>query len=356
MNVVRDLPSVSPRDLIVDNTILTDTRKCQTLTAMRHVLGLATPSEAVELRCGSAVHEGLARYLVTGSAKKALARFDAAYQDWAASHAPKVDRDGKPHRLLWAPVHRILAHWLDAHPLNRWPLIVDPAHVEVPVWGELGVLINGKLKAPDTEIDGGPAHTHPSVEGRVLMVALLDAIGKTRAVGGYWSIDHKTTSRIGDWFKQDQEDSSQFTGQLWLARQREIVGLHGVYINALELPRLNSSDRTCRDHGVPYKKCALAHIGSMLFPITRSSHEIENWESTARSIARTFLKLKTGVRDVHDVRELPMDGRFTRACGRCTFREWCRIGRPAHGASAFVEQRWNPLDHAWKRGGTKDAA
>jgi len=305
--------------------------------------------------CGSALHEGWARWLVKGgNAEIALKRFDRVYQPWADENVPKVDEKGRSSRLRWAPVHRIFEHWLKTHPLDKWQFVVDPAHVEIPVWAPLGI-IGGKSDTLAIYAESYPDLRYRPRAGLVIVLGLLDAIGKGKTGGGFWSIDHKTTSNLGSWYREDQEDSAQFTGQLWAAEKRGLI-LNGAYLNGMELPNLNSSDKICRDHGIAYKKCALQHCKTMLFPVTRTRHELVAWEKTARGLASKFLKIKTGVRDIHDVRELPMEGRFARMCRRCTFRNFCRQGRPAHQEGEFVKSPWNPLDHAQKRGGLRDKA
>jgi PD-(D/E)XK nuclease superfamily len=346
MKVPTDLPVLGKLDLVVDNTLLSSAI-CSTQLAMRHVLHLTSKVDAAELTCGSALHEGLARWLVKGGDTEiALKRFDKVYHPWADANVPKVDEKGKPSRLRWEPVHRIFEHWLKTHPLEKWQFSVDPAHVEIPVWAPLGYISEkGNLR------EGVAAAGTPVI----YMLGLLDAIGRKKTGGGTWSIDHKTTSNLGPWYRERQEDSAQFTGQLWAAEQRGLI-LNGAFLNGIELPNLNSSDSTCREHGVAYKRCALQHVKTMLFPVTRTRHELVAWEKTARGLAGKFLKLKAGVRDIHDVREVPMEGRFAGLCGRCTFRQFCREGRQAHQEGTFIKSPWSPLDHAQRRGGLRDKA
>ncbi len=303
------------KDLIVDNTILTSVARCKTQAAMRHVLGLTTGHEGIELLAGQAVHEVLAWWASGQPDEAALTRL--------RHYNPEVPPDDD--RLSPCNVRRITAFWLRQHPLASWQFAVKPEEVEVPMIHSLGVIRNRQ----------------------VTMVALLDLIGK-RKTGGRWSVDHKTTKQINKWFEDDQETSSQFTGQLWLAKQKEIL-LSGIYVNALEYPRLPSSDRKCSTHGgVLYKECALKHASSRLIPIIRTPAEVDAWEITARRLVKQYIYLLETVETVADVRGVPMDGRFTRSCARCEFREWCEMGRPPGSAKTFKREKWNPLEHAQK--------
>lgn len=339
-----ELPIVTKHDIIVDNSIFKDLGECEVRAALRHVLGLTTKGARIELRVGSDVHEALAVWLSSGGdAASALVRFDLRYKKWAQAHVDAVDAAGKPHRLGWAPVRRILAGWFETHPLKTWPWVVKPDEVEVALWGVLGVVteagrfVHGKV---------------PGVgEGRVLMVALLDALAKNRT-GGRVSVDHKTGGNLGQFWLDRQEDAPQFTGQMWLAREAKLV-LSGIVINGIELGNLNSSDRTCGKHGMKYRECALEHLGHRTVPIMRASYEVVAWEAMAVALTKKFLRLRRTVETLEDVRELKLEGRFTGACHWCDFRPWCRLGRPLAGAKEFIEERWNPLEHAGRRGGPR---
>jgi hypothetical protein len=359
IDIPTDLPRVTSQDLVVDNSIL-KSMICSTQGAMRHVLHLTTQHAKVELECGSAIHEGLARYFVTGDPTKGLARFDKVYRPWALENVPKLDKEGRPSRLLWSPVHRIFERWLRDNPLKRFPFVVDPGHVEIPVWAPFGDFVDGRLRPYDAEDERPDLLKNPTRRTPVVvMTALLDLIGKSKVAGGYWSIDHKSSSSLGPWFKDNNEDDSQFTGQLWLARQRIDVPLKGVMINGIELKSLNSSEKRCSKHGVPYVKCSLEpehHSPGLRFPVTRSRYEIDAWETTAIGLAKKYVRLRSHVSTLDDIRDLPMEGRFARLCSRCEFRDFCRLGRTKQAATEFKKEIWNPLDHAYQRGGLRDAA
>lgn len=283
---------------------------------MRHVLGLTSKGEASQLKAGQAIHEALAWWLCGQTVEQALARFDETYRVWAKANVPADDR------LAWKPLRGILKYWFRTHPREEWQFVVKPEEVEVALVAELGV-IKGE---------------------RVIMVALLDFIGKHRT-GGRYSVDHKTTAKRFEQFKQEQEDSSQFTGQLWIAKQNGLT-LAGVYINRIEVREVPGSNRKCSNHGTTYAECGQKHLDHRLFPVTRTPHEIATWEITATGLAKKYLRLRNTVESAEDVRELPMEGRFFRACTYCEFREWCRVGRPLGAVRSFQENRWKPLEVA----------
>lgn len=321
---------IRPSDVIVDNTILSSFI-CSTRGAMHHVLGLKTTQEAATLRSGQAVHEGLAWWLCTGGdVEAALDRYDEVYREWSKANLPADDR------LAWAPIRSILAYWFKKNPYDKWKFVVKAEEVEVPLVATLGFADGTRVRTLPHEKDNP----------RVVMVALLDAIGKMRT-GGRWSIDHKTTGKHYEAFEKEQEDSSQFTGQMWLAKQNGMV-LSGVYINRIHTKEVPGSNKRCSTHATTYAECGQQHLDHRLFPVTRTPHEIDAWERTARGLASKYLRLRERVKTVEDVRELPMEGRFARECTYCDFRDWCSMGRPAGATKSFIKDRWNPLDHAKK--------
>jgi hypothetical protein len=298
---------------------------------MQHVLGLTSSEEAKELVCGQAMHEALAWWACGKNAVEAGAQFTRTYKPWAEEHnIPETDRLG------FYPVKRVLQHWLTNHPLEKFPLVMDPAEVEVPISAELGT-IRGR---------------------RVVVVALLDALAKART-GGRWSVDHKTGKYMGDDFKGWQDVSSQFTGQLWIMREWG-KRLSGVYINGIHLRETPSSNKKCSNPshgGVKYAECGLLHHEHTLFPTTRTDAELDAWAVTAQRAALKLIRLQERVESVEDVTRLPMEGRFLYgACRGCEWKNWCEQGRPKGAARTFTNRVWNPLEHAQQLVRAREAA
>lgn len=310
---------VTDDDLIVDNTILSSTAQCHTQAALRHGLGYTTESESAAIMSGQFAHEVLAWWMCGKTPEEAITRLEG-YREWTAEHGV-----GEDDRLAYSNVRRILKRWFQINPREKFPYVVNPADVEVPMVAELGVLADGQ---------------------RVVMVALLDALVKSKT-GGRWTMDHKTTKYVNDWFKDDLDDAAQFTGQLWIAEENG-QPLSGVVINALEFRKIPDSNRKCNQHtDSKYVECGIAHVTLERFTATRTPAELVSWAKTALGLARTYAKLKAKVAaDPLVVTQLPMQGRFNRACKNCEFREWCSMGRPKGSLRTFTERRWNPLERA----------
>jgi hypothetical protein len=269
---------------------------------------------------GQAGHEALATWLEQGEAEAQI------QYSWAWNRlvepALAVLRDDDPERarLAYHRTARIVSTWMDDRPKESWPLVVQPGHTELPV-----------------------SHVFGEWRGlRVVFVALLDALGKRRT-GGLWSIDHKFRKSITDWWKEKNEDASQFTGQLWLGAKWDLP-LAGVWVNAIEIPPAKVSKSKCREHGVPYTECDTTHVRHVLFPVTRSRIEIAAWYQTMLTWVQRWMRLRTAITTLDDISRVPMEGRFNGSCTFCGFRLWCRAGRPVGGRGDwFVSQTWDPL-------------
>lgn len=307
-------------ELLVDHTKLAAMAACSTRAAVRYALHLNPPGDATVLEVGSAVHAGYATWFETGGDVEEAVAVVKRMATWETLDA----------RLMPRRIVDVFRYHLKSRPIGSFPLVVDPGHVEVAA-ESLPEAPLGVLK------DGTP----------ITFIALPDVVGRKRGVGGWWVGEHKTTSRLGDWWADDQMTGDQAVGQLWVVRQRMPEHtIHGVMIHGIEFPNPKTSTRRCPDHGKPYKECDLYHVNHTYLWRTPTKHEMVIWEATARKLAIQLGKLLAAVGDLHDVRTLPMEGRFRRACGRCELRAWCDQGRPAHGLNEWVKREWDPRSHA----------
>lgn len=313
-----------PDDIIVDNSKMKEVLKCSTAAVLRYGLHLAPKVEGPQLLQGQAGHVAMATWLETGDGHLALKAYREAWPPVEAALAalPVTEKNQKEvARLAFKRTRQLLRAWFDARPLASWPLVVAPEQVEHAVSAPLMKLKDGR---------------------RVVFVALLDALAKRRT-GGLWSVDHKFRNGVTDWWKEKQQDSSQFTGQVWLGKQWDLP-LAGVYVNVIEVPGVKTGKAKCPTHGQPYWACDLEHARHELFPVARSATEIAAWQGTLAKHVPRWVKLKERVTSLEDIHSVPMEGRFNESCTFCGFREWCRVGRPVGGRGDwFVEHEWNPL-------------
>lgn len=313
---------LAPDDIVVDNSTMSAWMKCDTRAVVEYGLHLKPKKEGPQLKQGQAGHAALASWFEGASAEKALTTYERAFErDVSSALAMLPAEDPERLRLSLPRTKKILGEWFDARPREGFPLRIDAADVELAISAPIMTLKDGR---------------------RVIYVALLDALG-TRRTGGRWSVDHKFTRAITDYWKGKQEDTSQFTGQAWLQGEHGLQ-LAGTYINGIEVPGPKTSSRQCSDHGLPYVKCDTRHVRHDLFMVTRSKLEIVAWLETVRREIPRWVKWRDRITSLDEIGQVGMRGRFNESCTFCGHREWCRVGRPVRGrVDWFVEERWNPL-------------
>ena len=312
-------------ELVVDYTTLRAVSECSTKAAMGSVLALQSRAERLPLDAGIGCHAALAQWLETGDVDEALQCLRDYYQPiWARASANGAVDERLAERLAYPVVERVLRHWLTTWTRDGFPYTLEvPGMTEIAVTRDLG--------------DG------------VTYVALIDAVVRSK-VGGRWFLDWKTTGSLGPWWDQKQEDSGQFTGQRWAADS--LGEVEGVVVGGIGLTRLNSSHAKCRDHGVPYKECALQHLSARVKTVTTTDAEIRAYAETVTHVVKKYRRIVRQVQSIDDVPAQPMEGRLNGACGFCDYRGWCRMGRPTAARivdKAFEARRWDPLAEAQAR-------
>jgi hypothetical protein len=314
--------------LVVDNSILSATAKCHTYAFTRYALGYDVKGEALALSAGQAIHLGMERWMKGEPVKKCVKAMAEWYEHAVTVYLHTTEQDQLgPDDKRFEP-ERVIAIF-HAHLLKleeQFPFKIIEGAVEGPIWAEFPI----DLPVP------------------VIYVARLDAIVRKRELTGRWSFDHKSTKRITDWWSDKQKVSSQWSGQVWIEQQQRHRALEGVIIHAIELPEPHTSDRTCKEHGVPFTECSIRHATYDYIYVTRSQAELDGWLTTATQQVREFHELTrvAAAAGIEAVGEVQMQGRFNEGCVFCSMKEWCRLGRPTGERqlrAMFVENPWNPL-------------
>jgi hypothetical protein len=319
-----------PDALVVDNSILSAVAKCDTYAFVRYACGLNTREESLALGAGSAIHRGFQAWLDGKGNDEAIRVMADDYETRVDKRLAMLERHqlGADERRF-APewVEAIFAQYLERYD-GRWPFKVVKATAEKPI------------SAPWP----GAAHGRP-----IIYVARLDAIVRKWESGGKWLLDHKTTRKVSDWWIEKEKISSQFTGQLWLAREKGIVAeAEGVLLNAMEIPEPHKSDKVCPTHKVSYQECSIRHAGGTFVYVTRHAAEMEAWKYSATRLVKRYANLVNWASEagIEGVNEVQMQGRFNQGCVFCSQKDWCRLGRNTKKAAlrtTFVEDVWNPL-------------
>lgn len=299
----------------VDNSLLSAVARCSTEALVRHALGYTSTEERATLRAGTALHEALAVWFKGGTYDAAMAAFDASYRVWAEAEVAGDDR------LSYANTSRIVAYWLETHPLSALPFVVRPELVEVGV-------------------------AHPLTDdGDIVFCGRLDAgVDYTDSL---YIVEHKSTGRVSPLWLRGWRLDSQPTGYIWLAEQHVAKPVTGVIINALEFSRLPSSDKRCTRHAVPYEECGHLHATFDMVVVTRTPEQLAEWRKTAIHLAKRYRDLLTRFGDLAHVHKVRMQGMFNKSCGWCAFFDWCSMGRPPeYVAGNLVYDPWRPYDFA----------
>lgn len=306
--------------IIADNSILAATQRCDTEAALRYVLGFVAGEDAAPPKAGTAVHEALAAWFKSrGVAAAGMAALEKEYRAWAEEFVPTPDD-----RLSWINVRRVMRQWFASHTVERFPVKIEPALVEVGFALPL---------SPD-----------------VIFVGRMDAIGHDDR--GAWAVvDHKSSGRLDETWRKTHRMAAQMTGYTWAAMHHVTAPVIGAYINGIELSKLPDSNRKCRDHGVQYAECGDLHARFEMLVTQRPPHTQAEWQATALELAARFGDLQERVKTLDDVHKVRTQGQFTGACARCQFATYCREGRPTKGpqvGALLRHEPWSPYDHAFK--------
>jgi len=321
-----DTLPIDDSTIVVDNTLLSD-MVCDTKAGLRHVLGYTTKEEAATLKAGQCIHHAMAAYFLSDEddpARMALRVFDKTYRSWADENVDPNDR------LAWHNAKRCLDAWVTDHPIRRLPFRIKKKYVEQPIAVELGRI--------DRRI--------------VRFVGILDGAGLARKSSGFYIVDHKSTGSCNDWWKNAQRTTSQFTGYVAAGEIYFGKPIAGVFVNGIALGKLNSSDKKCPKHKVPYHECATApeHLHSEIMVITRNNDQIRTWKETALRLTRDYLELRESIDSIKDVQYLCQQGTFRYHCNNCEFKKLCEQGRTPHAAKMLLRlDRWNPEAHGKER-------
>lgn len=323
-----------------DNTIYKSAASCSLQLTLRHVLHWTGMEDAAHLRAGQAAHESLAElnriWLRTSDLEvarvAAYEKFAGEYKDYADSIVP-LD-----HRLSYLNLATILDEWaVDRFPKLPWR-VQDERLIEV-------------------------GFAYPLDEsGRRIAFGRYDLVARDLRDGAWVIPDHKTTGRIDITWTELWALDSQLTHYSWAALQH-VPDVKGFYVNGIEFSKLPSSDRKCRDHGLPYAECSRFHMhAQILGPITRTPEMLERWRADAIRLSDKYQFYATNydpevVGPTPDLSNVEMEGPFTGACRFCQFRDWCRLGQvPAMLPGMYHQDPWMPYDPRTYEGGDSAAA
>lgn len=306
--------------LHVDNTILSAVNTCDMKAGLRHVLGLTTAEDRLELTAGQACHEALAAWHKGQPAAVALHEFEVIYK------VPGT-RVSVEDRLSYTNVRRTLTRFFKNYEQN--PLPYTPQRNLVEVTFEAPLDDNGDFRM----------------------------IGRIDAIVAYFNrlvvLENKTTGAVNDFWKRKWPMSSQLTTYVFGATNGLVDGkplglpIEEALILGLELRKLPQSHTKCKEHALPYSECGDLHAKwEFSGPHPRPQGFIQRWRADALSAAKRFAWMKENITSIQDCSDkLEQQGQFNGACSYCEFNKSCQQGLPVHLMQAnLLHKPWDPRD------------
>ena len=131
--------------LVVDNSILSATAKCDTYSYVRYALGLNTREEGLALRAGQAIHSGMAAWLSGKPPAEAVKVMAEEYEKVVDNflitrELERLGEDDARFRPEW--VEAIFAQYLERYD-GKWPFKVLAGSAEGPVMAPFGIIGEG---------------------------------------------------------------------------------------------------------------------------------------------------------------------------------------------------------------------
>jgi hypothetical protein len=271
------------------------------------------PDAKIEAECGKGGHKALAKWFAGYSKQDSINEFLKHYRAISEEHVP-TDSGWD-----WSNAKEIIEYWMDTHPVETFPFEVVVDQIE------------SGIKVP--------------LSNGVEFFALIDAPVIDKATRGQYPLDHKFTGKISSWWLVKFRLSSQLTGYAWALGVANNVTVPGIYLNAIEIWRLPSSNRKCSTHGVKYSECRLQHTKFQLSVTQRDPEVTFQWHKQAIHLANYWGVWKEAITDIGQIAAAPMEGVFNNGCTFCQFKNFCQAGRPGGLAEGMYEKAvWRPWD------------
>jgi len=309
----------------VDNTVLESVSLCSTKCAIEYVLHRRPREESAALKAGSAVHKALEYYfgyeLVWNrndihDSITALEIFDTEYKQWSEEQVELKEN------LMWGNVRRCLEEWFRR--LDKTPIPFKVLSSEQAFKLDLG--------------------------NDLCLTGLIDVLGEDTDNGMLVICDHKTTSALNKAFSFKPGWASQFSGYIFAVQQIMKRQVYGVYVNAIDLKGIPTSNRKCKEHGCSYEQCGPEHLMHQWIWKQRSIEQLKLWWIGLHTLANKFRALRSKVKTIADLQDTPMEGMFNGTCYGynkcCEFYDYCHVyGKRADMLESMtVEKEWNPLE------------
>lgn len=200
------------RVMVVDNFQLSMFQTCPAKYQRRIIQGWKKRRQSAALSFGQILHLGLEVWYRTKNLDNAIAAMEF---EWPADH------DNEDFRDLYKCVS-VLREYVEEYPREPWTVVgygTDQPMVEV------------SFTLPLLDANGNQLSTFDGY--RIMYGGIIDLAFDFN--GQLYIMDHKTTTRLGDYYFNQYKPNNQMTGYIWGMSQLTNRTVGGAWINAIGL-------------------------------------------------------------------------------------------------------------------------
>jgi len=345
---------------VFDYSMLSTFASCPRRGFLSYIMHLKPVEPAHPLTFGASIHKGLEEYFKASASgaekdevrKRALEAFiEEARLD--PSLPPLIKNEEKYDPRSVERGHNILSEYIDKCPLDNDTWVVESADdVEVgfavlldrTICPNCGSALAAVLAECQEQCTACGLNLTP-----ITFVGKIDLIPRLKATRERIIVDHKTATRITEWYSLQWNPHDQLTGYMHGASELCGEKVRQAIINTLHFNK------------------NILNVG-VYYPTTRSDADIAEWQAeTAHKVAalelmysRWHAAMNGGVEAAGTHRKAPSLGspaithfpKNTSMCffwfRKCPFHDMCSAGKPAMrdrlAKADFVERQWMPFE------------
>jgi len=288
--------SAEDKILVVDNYMLSMFQTCPAKFKRRIVEGWKPRKQGAALGFGQMLHLGIEVWYRTHSLEAAEI---AVQEAWPANHPDDDWRD-------LSKCISVLGEYTREYPSELWR-VVDA--------DKTNPMLEVSFTLPLLDANGNQLYTYDgyAIQYGGIFDLMLDFNGQ------FYIMDHKTTTRLGDYYFNQYKPNNQITGYLWGASQLTNRRVGGAFINAIGL----------------YKKSPTKFKRHLT---VRSEDDFPNWVQSVQHACNL-------IRIAYNSGQWPQ---FTSACtlyGNCEFRDVHVMGsntqQERYLEMMYEKEHWN---------------
>lgn len=312
--------TIFPR--VIDNTMYSDWRSCPHRFWRRHLQGLTRGRTSVHLHFGACFASALEAGRLSwhdGNTDYVKDACETFISSWGNFEIPDSSTQSERNKSLGAGLLAVQGYF------REWPLGSDdfPLHI---IDGKPAVEFSGAAPIPGTR--------HPETGEPIIYCGRFDAIGSQGLT--LLGLDDKTTSSLGEHWRNQWKLRSQFTGYVWLASQ------YGLKLDGFRI------------RGTAILKASTQFDW---IDVPRPPWLVDRWLGTLQHDVMTMVRQYTSLKETESYGQLdsvlvpssshPFPQNFDHACSDfsgCEFLDLCTSRDPDTWLTEYQVDRWTPLE------------